>query len=244
MAKDPAPSPASKAQAPDNHELPSPRHVQVTLEMIEVSQADATQLLYKDKLGKDGTKLRAALQVMVDSQKASVLETMMVASHSGTKATSESIREVIYPTEYEPISWLGCGGAPTPAERQEAFEKNPRQCPPLPTAFETRNTGSMLEIEPAIREDGKIVDLRLAPEIVFEAGARQWNVHKDELGNESSVEMPFFYTIRTNASLTLKNGEPEILCVLTPKNAEGVPDRSRKLLVMLTADVITSTTTK
>ena len=102
----------------------------------------------------------------------------------------------------------------------------------------------MLEIEPAIREDGKIVDLRLAPEIVFEAGARQWNVHKDELGNESSVEMPFFYTIRTNASLTLKNGEPEILCVLTPKNAEGVPDRSRKLLVMLTADVITSTTTK
>lgn len=239
MAKDPAPSPASKSQAPDNHELPSPRHVQVTLEMIEVSQADATQLLYKDKFGKDGTKLRAALQAMVDSQKASVLETMMVVSHSGTKATSESIREVIYPTEYLPS--CGLFEDPTKKENETPNDKalKAAMTAVCPSAFETRNTGSTLEIEPTIGNDGSIIDLRVAPEILFEAGNRKWSIHKDELGNELAVEMPFFYSIRTSTALTLADGAPELLCVLTPKNAEGIPDRTRKVFAIVTADVVT-----
>ena len=235
MAKDPAP----KAQASDGHELPSPRHVQVTLEMIEVSQADATQLLYKDKLGKDGAKLWAALQVMVDSQKASVLETLMVASQSGSKATSESIREVIYPTEYLP----SCGLFEDP-KKKEIETPNDKALKAAmtavcPSAFETRNTGSTLEIEPTISNDGSIIDLRIAPEILFEAGNRKWSIHKDELGNELAVEMPLFYSIRTSTSLTVEDGAPELLCVLTPKNAEGIPDCTRKVFAIVTADVVT-----
>ena len=84
-AQEPALRPAPEAfekgdigHAVDFDEAPgSPLQVQVTVELIEVPQAEATRLLYKEKLGKDGTKLRAALQTMVDSQKASVLETMM-----------------------------------------------------------------------------------------------------------------------------------------------------------------------
>lgn len=232
---------SGKSHTQDVDEAPAPPpQVQVTLEFIEVSQTDATQLLYKDKLGKDGAKLRAALQTMLDSQKAGMLETMMMVSKSGNKATTESIREVIYPTEYEPISFIGCGGGgPTAEERQAAAEKNPRACPPLPTAFETRNTGSTLEIEPTVGYDESIIDLRLVPEIVFEAGSRKWNVHKDELGNESAVEMPYFYTIRTNSALMLEDGLPQLFSVLTPKSADGVQDRTRKVLVIVTADVVT-----
>ena len=227
-----------KPQTQDVDEIPGPPpQVQVTLEFIEVSQADATQLLYKDKLGMDGTKLRAALQSMVDSQKASMLETMMVVAKNGNKATTESIREVIYPTEYEEPELPGSFG--TSKENQPSIAKAPRSSPLLPTAFDTRNTGSTLEIEPTVGNDESVIDLRIVPEIVFEAGVRKWNVHKDELGNESAVEMPYFYTIRTNSALMLKDGMPQLLSVLTPKSAEGTPDPSRKVLVIVTADVVT-----
>ena len=238
----PVPEPFERGEAgqTENFDEPpaAPLQVQVTVEFIEVPQADATRLLYNEKLGKDGTKLRAALQTMVDSQKASVFETMMLAARSGQKATMESIREVIYPTEYQEPE-LPTNVPPTKEEQEaKAKAKTPRSSPPLPTAFETRNTGNTMEIEPTIGEDGAIIDLRFVPEIVFDTGVRKWNVHKDELGNESAVEMPYFYSLRTNTSLTLADGMPQLLSVLTPKGADGTPDRSRKLFAIVTTDIV------
>ncbi len=245
-AEEPAPRPAPEAfdkgspgQAQDWDEpLNAPRQVQVTLEFIEVPSAEATRLLYKEKLGKDGSKLREELQKAIDAQKASLHETMMVVARSGQKATTESIREVIYPTEYEP-SCAGLGDAAnkesvTPQEK--AFKAAMQSV--TPTAFETRNTGGTLEIEPVIDADPAIIDLRLAPEIVFDTGVRKWNVRKDELGNESWIEMPLFYSIRSNTSLTLADGMPQLLSVLTPKAADGTPDPTRKLLAIVTADIV------
>ena len=245
VAQEAAPRPAPEAfengdlgKAEDFDVAPNaPLLVQVTVEFIEVPQAEVTRLLNKEKLGKDGTKLREELQKSVDAQKANLYETMMMVARSGQKSTTESIREVIYPTEYEQPA-LPCGGTPTAEERQAEAQAHPKFCPPVPTAFETRNTGSTLEIEPTIGDDNTTIDLRLVPEIVFDTGVRKWNVHKDGLGNESWIEMPLFYSLRTNTSLTLSDGMPQLLSVLTPKGADGTPDPSRKTLVIVTADVV------
>jgi hypothetical protein len=243
VAQEAAPRPAPEAfengdlgKAEDFDASPNaPMMVQVTVEFIEVPQAEVTRLLSKEKLGKDAAKLREELQKSVDAQKANLYETMMVVARSANKATAESIREVIYPTEYEQPE-LTCN--PPITEEQAAQGKSRRVCPPLPSAFETRNTGSTLEIEPTIGDDNTTIDLRLVPEIVFDTGVRKWNVHKDELGNESWIEMPLFYSLRTNTSLTLSDGMPQLLSVLTPKGADGTPDPSRKMLVIVTADIV------
>lgn len=210
------------------------RQVQVTVEFIEVPSAEATRLLYQEKLGVDGAKLRETLQQSINEGGAKVFETMMVLARSGQKATVESVREVIYPTEWDPG---------TPAIKQENKDASPSSPSPafdlpLPTAFTTRNAGSTLEIEPTIGDGNRIIDLRFAPEISFEAGEKQWNQRKDALGNELKIEEPYFYALRTTTALTVRDGVPLLFAVLSPMNAEGKTDTSRKLLAIVTCDVV------
>jgi len=216
--------------------------VQVSVEFIEVPANEANRLLIKEKLGKDGVKLHAELQSLMDHEKADSLETMLVTSTSGQKATTESVREVIYPAEWEPIDLPT--DRPLTVEEQKAKPPVPRYFPPVPTAFQTRNTGTNLEIEPSLSEDTKSIHLRLVPEIVLEAGTSRWNPYKDELGNESVVTQPVFYSLRTNTAITSGDGVPVLLSVLTPMTKEGVPDHSRKLFVIVTSDVVDATAAK
>jgi general secretion pathway protein D len=92
-----------------------------------------------------------------------------VTARSGQKAKIEVIREFIYPTEYEPpeipdsvgstsSSSTGVGGG-----GGTSFVP---VTPATPTAFETRDTGVILEIEPTIGENDFMIDLRFLPEIV------------------------------------------------------------------------------
>ena len=95
-----------------------------------------------------------------------------VTARSGQKATIEIIREFIYPTEYEPpelpnsvgtASSFGLGGlGGIGGGGGGSFPVTPA----TPTAFETRNTGVTLEIEPTIGENDFVIDLRFVPEIV------------------------------------------------------------------------------
>ena len=91
-----------------------------------------------------------------------------VTARSGQKAKIEVIREFIYPTEYEPPeipqSVGNNGGQQGP--NGGSGGGNVPVTPATPTAFETRNTGVTLEIEPTIGENDFMIDLRFVPEIV------------------------------------------------------------------------------
>ena len=96
-----------------------------------------------------------------------------------------------------------------------------------------------MEIEPTLSEDGRIIDLRFVPEIVYHVGNNIWAEWKGEHGN-SPVQMPTFYTLRVNTAVTLADGQPMLVAALSPKNKDGVPDFTRKLMVFVKADVITT----
>ena len=87
--------------------------------------------------------------------------------------------------------------------------------------------------------DGKIIDLRFVPEIVYHVGNQVWAEWKGEHGN-SPVQMPTFYTLRINTAVTLADGHFMLAAALSPKNKEGIPDFTRKLMVFVKADVIES----
>ncbi|OYV05809.1 MAG: hypothetical protein CFE26_09615, partial [Verrucomicrobiales bacterium VVV1] len=142
--------------------------IQVTVEYIEVTQEEATRLLYKEKLGKDGTKLRAELQAMLESGRAKPFETLMASSKAQQKVTSESVREVIYATEYEPAELPTYVGVEKETVASPDLVKGLSSLvtPETPTAFETRNTGGTVEIEAVLSDDKKTIQLRLAHELV------------------------------------------------------------------------------
>ena len=159
-----------------------------------------------------------------------------VTAKNGQKATIEIIREFIYATEYEPpelpqnnnnggnvFGGGGGGGAgiATPA---------------TPSAWETRNTGVTLEIEPNIANNNYVIDLRFVPEIVeFEGfinyGSPILSPTTDVFGNptttvitENRIEMPVFSTRRVNTSLSIYDGYTVAVGGLIREDVQNVQD--------------------
>lgn len=168
-----------------------------------------------------------------------------VTAKSGQKATIEIIREFIYPTEYEPPQLPnsvgqgngnnggGIGGIAGGGGGGGSFPVTPA----TPTAFDTRNTGVTLEIEPTIGENDFVIDLRFVPEIVeFEGfinyGSPIQSPGTDALGNpvtsvitENRIEMPVFSARRVNTALTIYDGYTVAVGGLIREDIQNVEDK-------------------
>lgn len=143
-----------------------------------------------------------------------------VTAKSGQKATIQVVREFIYPTEYEPPELPNSVGTTSGNSLVGGGSSGGSfpVTPATPTAFEMRNTGVTLEIEPTIGENDFVIDLRFVPEIVeFEGfinyGSPIQTSGTDALGNsivtvltENRIEMPIFSVRRVNTALTIYDG--------------------------------------
>jgi general secretion pathway protein D len=173
---------------------------------------------------------------------ADIMTAPSIMAKSGQKATIEIIREFIYPTEYEPpelpqqigqgvgggggFGGIGGGGGGT-------FPVTPA----TPTAFEPRNTGVTLEIEPTLGNNDSVIDLRFAPEIVeFEGfinyGSPIQSPSTDALGNpttvtitENRIEMPVFSVRRVSTSLSIYDGHTVAVGGLMREDVQNVEDK-------------------
>jgi len=214
--------------------ITAPRLIRTQVEHIEISHKDLTRLLMQDKADTaDAKDLRMKVQAMVDKDEAKILDTQVILGRSGEKQRLESVEEFIYPTEYEPP-----GSETMAADLRKAgvFPYNPA----TPTAFEVRNLGSSLETEP-IRgsdENEDLVDLRFLSELTWHTGNQVWIEMKDSAGNIHKVQMPDFYELTTNASITCISGQYVFVSALSPKNSEGKMDTERKVMVFVKCVVL------
>ena len=110
--------------------------------------------------------------------------------------------------------------------------------PLTPPAFEQRNLGVTLELEPTIGEGNKVVDLRFAPEFVDQVGFSEWLKFKDEWGR-SDKKFPTFLSHRVQTGQTLAAGRFAMVNTFTGKNEKGELDPSRKILVFVMAEILT-----
>ncbi len=214
-----------------------PQLLRVQAELVEMPHEAMTKLLREPRLGADDTALRRLVDELIEKGEASVYETMTCMSKSNQKAKSESLEEVIYPTEYEPAELPGTSEAGhTGTSEKKEVKKNWFRT--VATAFETRNTGTNLEIEPTLSENGKAVDLRTVIEVVWRTGEDVYTEIKDNFG-DASVKVPRFYTGRLTTSTTLETGKPQMVGVISPKGKDGAPDTKRKLMVFVRCEVLT-----
>lgn len=159
-----------------------------------------------------------------------------VTARSGQTATIEVIREFIYPTEYEPPELPASIGATGGNIAGGAAPSIP-VTPATPTAFETKNTGVTLEIEPTIGENDFVIDIRFLPEIVeFEGfinyGSPILAPSTDLLGNpitsvitENRIEMPVFSKRSVKTSLTIYDGYTVAVGGLMREDIQHVEDK-------------------
>lgn len=213
-----------------------PLQLQIQVEWIEVDAETATELLMDEDptqpaaiRSSNAGPLRQTLQQSIDKGKATLVESVMVTARSGQRAKAESIHEYIYPTEYDAGSFV---------HSEKALGTATKQIAPQAQAFETRNLGVTLEVDPIIGADERTIDLNLAPEIVYITGKESWGKHKAD-GSEVEVLMPSFYTVKTTTQVALIAGEYLLMSVQSPRNLEtGMTDPERKILVFVKADLI------
>lgn len=185
-------------------------------------------------------QVQMIMRGLAQKKGADVMTAPSIVSRSGERATIEIIREFIYPTEYEPPELpqsVGVGGGIDGGAGQAAGGNIFPVTPATPTAFETRNTGVTLEVEPILGEDGYTIDLTFKPEIVeFEGfinyGSPIQSPGTDALGNpitititENRIEMPVFSTRRVNTSLTIYDGHTVAVGGLMRENVQNVEDK-------------------
>lgn len=87
-----------------------------------------------------------------------------VTTKPGQLARVEQVREFIYPTEYDPPEIPNeTGVIPDGANRRLVGESTGLfpATPATPTAFETRNLGKVVEVEPTVSQDNKTVNLNI-----------------------------------------------------------------------------------
>ena len=218
------PAPTRQAKEPQK---PSPfsGDLHVIAEFIEVEHEAFSDWLLENSLKADATDLRREVQRWVKEGDAEIVETTVVHARSGNRAKVESIEEVIYPTEYDPSE------VPSHATAQDGAEIPVTA--PTATAFETRNVGVTLEIEPNVRPDRGVIDLRIAPEIVDLLGLVTWQEYRDQWGN-SDLRMPIFESLRTSQGMELVPGRHALMGLLSPKKRKGKEEEKVLLFVKAT----------
>ncbi len=185
----PAQDPFVKGEKPkvavepkDGAELETFQQVVQVVEFVETPHADLRKWLKANPGAPDGDALRAEVQKWIDSGTAEVLASQMSMARSGHRAKVESIRELIHPTEFDPIEW--------------------RPSAPYPVAFETRNLGMTLEFDPVI--EGPVIHVNMAPEWIELVGECQQRPEPIGTVQEGDVRVPLVQTNRmANQTISL-----------------------------------------
>ncbi len=192
------------------------RQITVIVEMIEVEHADFSDWLFDNRIDTDGTPLRQWAQEKINDGDAAIIESAVVLARSGQRAKVESIHEFIYPTEFDP---------PVIPTEVELHDKAKAPITAVsPTAYETRNLGTTLEVDPVIGRDNSTIDLNLAPEMVELEGYTIWP-HED-IDPLFKQRMPTFYAMRITTQVTVIDGHYVFLGTLRPLegSVKGIED--------------------
>lgn len=163
-----------------------------------------------------------------------LLNAPSIVTKSGMRATSESMREFIYPTEYVSAKLsTGTGDKPILVAPGQALAATPS----IPRSFEMRPTGFRMELEPVISPDGIMIDMNLAPELVTFEGFINYStpikaVAADKDGKltetvltENQILQPVFNTVKTRTSATMPSGH---VLVLGGANGGSLPSAISK----------------
>lgn len=173
---------------------PLPTDYQVSGKLISVDHQTLSDWLQGRDLATASSELGGAIEKWNEDGKVKILRNTSGGGRIGTRTSLDDIKEVIYPTEYEPGK-----RQPGPDGKSTELEHA------LPTAFETRNVGSTLITEIEADEGGPLILVNF--ERVLHGG---FSTHHRILRDGewvSNVTFPLFSDNRWTTHLRLKRGE-------------------------------------
>src|SRR4029078_9579101 len=120
------------------------------------------------------------------------------------KGTSETVEELRYGTEYDPPNL-----PQNVPENVEVVKKWP-DVGVTTTAFETRNVGAKLQVEPVVSADGTLLVTCSAEHVRFLRWEKvDWRKLAD--GKRLFVEQPVFHPMKDSGTFALNNGKRVVI---------------------------------
>lgn len=164
-----------------------------------------------------------------------------VTTKSGNKAVIKVVRNFPYPTEFNPPEPPAAEGTSvtTGTAVRSGFYTGAMVTPTTPTAFETRDLGVTLEVEPVVGPDNYTIDLNLSPEVVeFEGfinyGSPIIGPTYDPLAIPSIgtfditpnvINQPIFSTRKVTTSVSIWDGQTVALGGLIREDVQKTQDK-------------------
>lgn len=175
-------------------------------------------------------QFQVIIRALNEKKGVDLLSSPRVTTKSGQRATIEIVREFKYPTEYNPpqVPTSGSGGGSIITVT-----------PTTPTAFEVRNTGVSLEVEPVVGPDGSTIDLNLAPQVTEFEGFINYGTPIYASGistsgvvstgtrplTENVINQPIFSTRKVQTSVSVWDGQTVMLGGLIREDVQKVEDK-------------------
>jgi len=169
-----------------------------------------------------------------------LLSSPKVTTKSGQRAVIEVIREFRYPTEFTPPQIPQTFGNPLAVGAAATSSTGSFPVTPTtPTAFETRNTGVTLEVEPVVGPDGYTIDLSLVPQVVEFEGFINYGspitssatnpltgVATQTVITPNVINQPIFSTRKITTSVSVFDGSTVMLGGLIREDVQKVEDKT------------------
>lgn len=204
-----------------------PVSINVEVQIFSMPRALAVETVLSQPAGTDYATVLKNVQALVGDNRAALVATPTVTTLSGQRAVVESILEHKYPTEYSqpqiPQTFGGNTRATEPPKKvtktttiitQETTKETTTSfpmTPTTPTAFEKRDVGITLELEPSINEDHTWISIQVAVSQVALQGTVKY---RTEYNGE--IEQPEFYAKKITSNVYLKNGGVGFLGTIEP----------------------------
>jgi len=164
-------------------------------------------------------QFQMVLRALDQAKGSDLLSDANVTVKPGQLAKIEVIREFIYPTEYDPPEVpQQIGGNPDDDDNNDD-DNGPVPgfidavipvTPATPTAFEVRNVGKVLEVEPTVAADNKTVSVNILLDFTDFVGFINYGLPitaNGELVTENEILMPVFDAIKETTNVTIWDGQ-------------------------------------
>lgn len=218
------------ADLPDAPNLPG-GIVEFDLLVVQLPEGKAIPLIPKLRDTKRSEGATTELIDLVSKNEAVLVGWPTVATRSGQRAVTEQVVEFRYATEYEaahtaktveripsdsgnpgtPVVPVEPGTAQPAALKPEKITTVVREFDAVPSAFETRNAGVTLEIEPVLAPDLQTVDISFVLRDVVLLEMRRVEIEDKSSRKKTVIEQPLFRTNAVTTSTVVKDGDYTLL---------------------------------
>jgi hypothetical protein len=207
---------AIAAPPPPVGSAPGPAAPQVSLLTQVLDLSPALALQFVKKFGEAAPDQHAAILAELikrstaqdDPQHPRAISVPAITVRHGERATVETIREYRYPTEFSNENGLA-----------------------IPTAFETRNIGTTVEVQPRRAADGKTWEVTSVFQLVHLAETKIYGA------GQFAAEQPIFSTRKLSATVTLTPGVPQFVGIVGPDPTVDKGSVEPVRVIILTATV-------